>query len=95
MGQTAPNPVLSPQHSFRHEYEAHINEKRCPAGHCSALLTYHINAELCRGCGLCVKFCAVQAISGQRKEPYLIDPTICIQCGVCVEKCPFDAITKG
>ncbi|MGI6037621.1 MAG: NADH-ubiquinone oxidoreductase-F iron-sulfur binding region domain-containing protein, partial [Limnochordia bacterium] len=95
LGQTAPNPVLSTLRYFRDEYEAHIKEKRCPAGQCTALLTYHIDPELCRGCGLCVKVCGVGAITGRRKEPYTIDVLQCIKCGLCVEKCPFDAIIKG
>lgn len=94
LGQSAPNPVLSTLRYFRDEYEAHIREKRCPAGHCQALLHYEIDAELCRSCGLCAKSCPVSAISGQRKQPYVIDRELCIKCGACIEKCPFGAISR-
>ncbi|HOB19469.1 MAG TPA: NADH-quinone oxidoreductase subunit NuoF [Candidatus Atribacteria bacterium] len=95
LGQTAPNPVLSTIMYFRDEYEAHIKEKRCPAGVCRNLLRYVISSDLCRGCGLCTKVCPVSAISGERKAPHIIDPDKCIKCGACAEKCPFHAITKG
>jgi len=94
LGQTAPNPVLSTLKYFRHEYEAHIVDKRCPAGVCQALLTYFIDAEKCRGCGLCARNCPVEAISGKVKEPYVIDSAKCIKCGACLEKCKFGAVVK-
>lgn len=94
LGQTAPNPVLSTLQYFRSEYEAHINEKRCPAGACGALASYSIN-ELCKGCTLCKKACPVDAISGEAKAMHTIDPELCIKCGACVSKCPFKAIIKG
>ena len=95
LGQTAPNPVLSTLRYFRDEYEAHIKEKRCPAGVCKALLSYEINPDLCRKCGLCARQCPVSAISGRvGKEVYHIDPEKCIKCGSCVQACHFNAIER-
>lgn len=94
LGQTAPNPVLSTLRYFRHEYEAHIKEKRCPAGACAKLAAYNIT-EACKGCGLCKKVCPVEAISGEVKGLHVIDQAVCIKCGACMAKCPFKAITKG
>lgn len=94
LGQTAPNPVLSTLRYFRDEYEAHVKEKRCPAGACKALLKIVIDKELCKGCGICAKNCPANAITGQIKKPFEIDQTKCIKCGVCIEKCPFKAISK-
>ncbi len=95
LGQTAPNPVLSTIRYFRDEYEAHIRDKKCPAGVCQALLQIVIKAEICKGCGLCTKVCPTDAISGERRSPYTIDQSKCIKCGACIEKCPFKAIVKG
>ena len=94
LGHTAPNPVLSTIRFFRDEYEAHIKEKRCPAGVCQALLSYRINPDKCKGCSLCAKNCPVNAISGEARKPFKIDPEACIKCGTCFEKCPFGAIEK-
>lgn len=95
LGQTAPNPVLSTLHYFRDEYEAHVKEKRCPAGVCKKLLQYRIVADKCKGCTLCARNCPVGAISGTVKNPHVIDTGKCIKCGVCMEKCKFGAIVKA
>ncbi|MDD4833192.1 MAG: NADH-quinone oxidoreductase subunit NuoF [Lutispora sp.] len=95
LGQTAPNPILSTLRYFRDEYEAHIRDKKCPAGVCQALLQYTISKEKCKGCGICAKQCPATAISGKPKETYVIDQEKCIKCGVCMQKCPFKAISKG
>ena len=94
LGQTAPNPVLSTLRYFRDEYEAHIYEKRCPAGHYKKLLKYTIDPALCKGCSLCSKVCPVGAISGEIRKPFVIDSSKCIKCGACMEKCRFNAISR-
>ena len=94
LGQTAPNPVLSTLRYFRDEYEAHIKEKRCPAGVCKALLSYHIDRDKCKGCTLCARNCPADAIIGSVKNPHFIDTEKCIKCGTCIEKCKFGAIYK-
>jgi NADP-reducing hydrogenase subunit HndC len=94
LGQTAPNPVLSTLKYFRDEYEAHVNNKQCPAGVCKSLLTYSIN-EKCIGCTACVRVCPTAAITGERKAVHVIDPAKCIKCDACLEKCKFNAIVKG
>ena len=92
LGQTAPNPVLSTLKHFRHEYEAHIKDKKCPAGACTALTQYAIDEDKCIGCSACAKACPANAISGERKQPHSIDPDKCIKCGACLGKCKFGAI---
>ena len=92
LGNSAPNPVLTTIKYFREEYEAHIKEKRCPAKKCSALISYNIVAEKCKGCSLCSKKCPVGAISGVIKTPYKIDNELCVRCGQCIENCRFGAI---
>ena len=94
LGQTAPNPVLSTLKFFRHEYEAHIKEKKCPAHHCQKLLQYVIT-DKCRGCTLCSKICPAGAITGSVKEMHHIDTAKCLKCGACIEKCRFGAIVKN
>ena len=94
LGQTAPNPVLSTIKFFRHEYEAHIRDKKCPAHHCQALLNYVIDPEKCRGCTACARVCPGGAITGTVKQPHSIDPAKCLKCGACMEKCRFGAISK-
>jgi len=92
LGKTAPNPVLSTIQYFRDEFEAHIKERRCPAGVCHALIAFSIDQERCTGCGGCVRDCPQGAISGEKKEPHVIDKEKCIKCRVCLENCSFDAV---
>ena len=94
LGQTAPNPVLSTLKYFRDEYEAHVIEKRCPAGVCKNLMHYEIQPDVCRGCTACARKCPVGAISGTVKQPHTIDVNKCIKCGACIETCKFNAIVK-
>ena len=93
LGQTAPNPVLSTLKIFKDEYIAHVRDKKCPAGGCSALLQYRIT-EKCKGCTACSRVCPVGAISGTVKQPHHIDPVKCIKCGACMSKCHFGAIVR-
>ena len=94
LGQTAPNPVLSTLKYFRNEYEAHIYEKRCPAGECKAMTRVMIDKTKCKGCSLCSKNCPVGAITGELKSQFEINQDKCIKCGVCIAKCPFKAISR-
>lgn len=94
LGQTAPNPVLSTLRWFRHEYEAHIYERRCPAGACNELVTYRIDPELCKGCTLCAKKCPSEAIVGELKHAHYILEDKCVGCGACYDACKMGAVTK-
>jgi NADH:ubiquinone oxidoreductase subunit F (NADH-binding)/NAD-dependent dihydropyrimidine dehydrogenase PreA subunit len=91
LGQTAPNPILSTLKYFRDEYIEHIENKRCPAGVCKALIRFSVN-ENCTGCGACVKACPENAIQGEKKQRHVIDPNRCSRCGACRSVCKFDAI---
>ena len=93
LGKTAPNPVLTTLRYFRSEYEAHVREGRCPAGVCRELITYAIDPEACTGCGVCLRACPHEAITGERKQAHIIDAALCTRCGICREECQFDAIT--
>ena len=95
LGKTAPNPVLSTLKYFRDEYIAHIKDKRCPAGVCSALKTIKIEESECKGCTKCARTCPVGAISGTVKNPHKIDQSKCIKCGACLAACPFKAIKQA
>jgi NADH-quinone oxidoreductase subunit F len=94
LGGTAPNPVLSTIKYFRNEYDAHIKDKKCPAGVCQALIQYSIDPKKCIGCGACLKQCPQNAIAGEKKQPHTIDPEKCIKCGACFDVCKFDAIKR-
>lgn len=92
LGNSAPNPVLTTIKYFKDEYLAHINEKKCPAKKCTALISYKIDESLCRGCSLCSKKCPGNAISGEVKKPFTINSELCIRCGQCIGTCKFGAI---
>jgi NADH:ubiquinone oxidoreductase subunit F (NADH-binding)/(2Fe-2S) ferredoxin len=92
LGQTAANPVLTTLRYFEDEYRAHIEDKKCPAGACRALITFTIDAARCTGCGACMRACPVAAISGEKKHAHNIDQQLCIQCGSCRQVCKFEAV---
>jgi NADH-quinone oxidoreductase subunit F len=92
LGSTAANPVLSTFRYFKNEYEDHIYKKKCRAGVCKELFNYAIDQDRCKGCGLCVKGCPTQAISGDRKRPHTLDQGKCIKCGVCFDACNLEAV---
>jgi len=92
LGQSLPNPVLSSLEHFKDEYEEHLNNHRCPAGVCKALISFSIDKDVCTGCRLCAKKCPQDAISGEAKTPHEIDPDKCIKCGVCADVCKFQAV---
>lgn len=94
LGKTAAMPVVSTIKNFRDEYDAHIIDKKCPAGQCKKLVTYYIDPELCKGCSKCARNCPVEAISGEIKSPFKIDTSKCIKCGACVENCNFGAVKE-
>ena len=96
LGQTAPNPVLTTIRYFRDEYEAHINEKRCPALTCKELISFYVLQDKCQGCMICARNCPVEAISGGKRLVHVIDQDKCIKCGTCLDVCPprFDAVVQ-
>ena len=92
LGQSAPNPVLSTLRWFRHEYDAHIYDRKCPAGACTSLRTFKIDVDKCTGCTICSRKCPTGAIIGSKKTPHFVVEDKCIGCGACAEACKFNAI---
>jgi NADH-quinone oxidoreductase subunit F/NADP-reducing hydrogenase subunit HndC len=95
LGQTAPNPTLSTIKNFREEYLEHIHDHKCRAGKCKSLLSFSIDPEKCKGCGLCARNCPANCITGEKKQPYTIDQTKCVKCGECFKNCKFDAVVRA
>jgi len=97
LGQFAPSPILATLKYFRHEYEAHIRDHKCPAHNCSALLSFTIDTEKCKSCSLCAKNCPTNCITGDKKTntPYVINEENCIKCGTCMDKCKFGAVSRS
>ncbi len=94
LGQSAPNPVITSLRYFREEWEAHVRDRKCPAGVCKELITYSIDPAACTGCMACIKPCPEQCITGERKKPHVLDASRCIQCGACYEVCKYDAVVR-
>ena len=96
LGQTTPNPVLTTIRYFRDEYEAHINEGRCPALSCANFIRFYILPDKCMACGICLRNCPVDAISGEKRMVHVINQDTCIKCGTCLDVCPerFSAVVK-
>lgn len=95
LGQNAPNPILNTLKYFRPEFEAHIRDKKCPAHACKDLLSYSIDPEQCKKCGLCAKNCPAKCIKGDKDTPYVIDEGACVRCGTCMEKCKFGSVIQA
>jgi Pyruvate/2-oxoacid:ferredoxin oxidoreductase delta subunit len=92
LGKTAANPLLSTLKHFRAEYEAHIDQRTCPAKVCKGLITFTIDPKACTGCMICARKCPENCISGKKKQPHVIDQTSCIKCGICRDVCTYDAV---